>query len=950
MAKHDKEACRYTDITKKEDIEQYASRKKEETWQLQWQQLQHTISKTFANFLKYIVNFNSLDRKYFLQSLKLGLNERSADISQPLYAAYEKCLLKEESEKKDTERKKLNKQLARSSLGLEHFFREMAVMYENMVALRKKIGEQESLLDSVLDTFTQTMADILLDGEAIEILDGDVAHSPVLWLTAVMNQIEEREAIRVFKVSALGAQSCGKSTLLNTLFGLNFPVSTGRCTRGAYMQLVKMDEQLAERLKCDYLLVIDSEGLMSRLFKSDDYDNELATFVIGLSDLTMVAVKGEGKEMGDILPIAIHVFLRMNVLGELQTCHFVHQFMGAVDVGKKMRTEIDAFVDMLDEKTWAAAEEAGQEKYKKFSHALHYDSKNDNTYLCGLWDGTPPMAKVDLEYSQTMQRLKVNILEEIWEAVKYENFVFSFRNVLEMETYKRLSKIFSDIQCEIKKNVRPHRDRLQKQIKDETLTNENFVVKIQNMKQEVEKNIVSSIQKLLSDILHYFKCPSCSKCSAEVRNRHFLKHYKGEFKRDIERFEITLKEENKQSAENFTEDVVASIHIKQLSSQMDTLIKKKVQELIEKMISQSESLTGEQMERSFEDLWKTVADEIWKKIGRKEKDTDIKGSVQSVITTNSPSTCDEEVFDLLASHLTRGDLTRLKERTKTELMQILRDHGGDVFRNVQALQASIMIDLLAKNTFEGYLRYITQYEEVIKEALTKRSIELLEDDNRLKQLAKSKLSTIIEELKQAIKKTDESPDKNFIGVLFSNMKGLKRPHNDIEAYKMITLDDKAKFASILINQLTSSILEQLEKDIDNWKVSNIIYKNGLTDFAFNEVVGCTATCPLCKVPCDAHSGGKTSGKHSAIFHRPRGLGRMVGTESRQLITYNCNEGVASDTAKRRTKTGQWIQLKKYRDMHPDWIIDPVLLQTVRCSGSECYEISMRDLHNITTLQ
>ena len=30
--------------------------------------------------------------------------------------------------------------MAQSSLGLEHFFREMAVMYEKMMALRKKNG------------------------------------------------------------------------------------------------------------------------------------------------------------------------------------------------------------------------------------------------------------------------------------------------------------------------------------------------------------------------------------------------------------------------------------------------------------------------------------------------------------------------------------------------------------------------------------------------------------------------------------------------------------------------------------------------------------------------------------------------------------------------------------------------------------------------------------------
>ena len=69
------------------------------------------------------------------------------------------------------------------------------------------------------------------------------------------------------------------------------------------MQLVKVDESLKERLNCDYVGVIDSEGLMSRTKTDDsDYDNELSTFIIGLSDLTLVIIKGEGNEMNDVLP------------------------------------------------------------------------------------------------------------------------------------------------------------------------------------------------------------------------------------------------------------------------------------------------------------------------------------------------------------------------------------------------------------------------------------------------------------------------------------------------------------------------------------------------------------------------------------------------------------------------------------------------------------------------
>ena len=285
------------------------------------------------------------------------------------------------------------------------------------------------------------------------------------------------------------------------------------------MQLVKIDKQLAKRLKCDYLLVIDSEGLMSRVSKNDDYDNELATFVIGLSDLTLVVIKGEGNEMQDVLPIAIHVFLRMNVLGELQACHFVHQNMGAIDVKKTMPIEIDSFVQLLDEKTRAAAQEAWKKKYTRFSEVLHYDKNKDNTYVGGLWDGTPPMGKTDIGYLNMMHRLKGNILERletvskkkhfstledfskwlevIWEAVKYENFVFSFRSVLAVEAYKRLSRILNDKEWEIKKTMREDMEKKKKEIKDKLLAEKdsNKIMKtIENVTEKALKNIADDIQ------------------------------------------------------------------------------------------------------------------------------------------------------------------------------------------------------------------------------------------------------------------------------------------------------------------------------------------------------------------------------------------------------------------------------------------------------------------------
>jgi ABC-type branched-subunit amino acid transport system ATPase component len=75
-------------------------------------------------------------------------------------------------------------------------------------------------------------------------MDGDTSTIPLTWIRAVFDQVKFIIGNkRVCVVSVIGVQSSGKSTMLNTMFGLDFAVSAGRCTRGIYAQLVKTDNE-----------------------------------------------------------------------------------------------------------------------------------------------------------------------------------------------------------------------------------------------------------------------------------------------------------------------------------------------------------------------------------------------------------------------------------------------------------------------------------------------------------------------------------------------------------------------------------------------------------------------------------------------------------------------------------------------------------------------------------
>ena len=178
--------------------------------------------------------------------------------------------------------------------------------------------------------------------------------------------------------------------------------------------------------------------------------------------------------------------------------------------------------------------------------------------------------------------------------------------------------------------------------------------------------------------------------------------------------------------------------------------------------------------------------------------------------------------------------------TCTGLLQILRDNYKHIFRDADALKWFSIRHTTERNPDSGVHRFtIATYKKMIKKTIKDNSISGLEEDHLLKEYATSELREIIAEMKRITEKTLQSGCNNedFIGTLFSNMNGLKKPHNDIEAYKMVIVDDKVQFASVLLTQLCN-IQNQLEQNIESWNVATIIERKGLTEFIFKETIGC----------------------------------------------------------------------------------------------------------------
>ncbi len=403
---------------------------------------------------------NYLLRTYFLQNLILELNKFSTLKLKQKGIEYETAK-KEITEKSNIKFKKLlEEEILEHSFGLEHLIRESGQIYEAYFGVKDKYN--------LCSRLSMAVAQLLVDGYPIELMDGDAAHVPIHWVTAVLQQAIKilGDDYKVYVVSVLGLQSTGKSTMLNTIFGVQFNVSAGRCTRGAFMQLLPFDQELQRLTGCSYVLIVDTEGLRAvdhdlTETERQEHDNELATFVIGLANLTLVNIYGEALgELDDILQTSVHAFLRMNEIEIDSSCCFIYQNASPNTKSEVGRTKFTEKLNIFTKN--AAKEENCEGKYKSFNDVIKYDDSTDAHYFSALWKGDPPMAPVNPGYSNTAQSLKLHFINalkntrskelptglpitsfrvrvsELWESLLKENFVFCFRNTQEISLYTAL--------------------------------------------------------------------------------------------------------------------------------------------------------------------------------------------------------------------------------------------------------------------------------------------------------------------------------------------------------------------------------------------------------------------------------------------------------------------------------------------------------------------------------
>ncbi|XP_067865890.1 interferon-induced very large GTPase 1-like [Heterodontus francisci] len=626
VSKIEKQQCRPKQGDEK-SIQTYCNELEEKKRKLRNEQREKGISADMKTFITALTDRK--EREYFLKWMKFGLDSRSRETLSVLREDYKSLYQKSQEEakkQKDSTTNKrlqeLDQQITASSLGLEHFMREIGLIYETLIN-QNNCDEEEK---SIVQKLPHIAADLMLDAFPLELIDGDVSNIPLQWITAVLEAVEQRigRETCVFVLTVLGVQSTGKSTLLNTMFGLQFAVSSGRCTRGAFVQLIKITGDLQTELGCGYIMVIDTEGLkapeLSNIDNSYEHDNELATLVIGLSDVTLVNIAMENStEMKDVLQIAVHAFIRMKDVGKRPVCYFVHQNVSDVSAHDQNIAGRKHLLEQLDVMTRAAAKMEKQDRqFTKFSDVLEYDAKENNWNIPGLWHGNPPMAAVNTGYSHKVFELKKRLFENLkekrikgrtstisefiqwtkslWNAVKYENFIFSFRNSLVAEAYKDLSVEYTELEWELRKEIHSFLVRAQNRIFNTELDPESVA---QSLKRERVVFLNEMKEKALQQLKAYYSTSN---------NSNLVEKYREDFVCSLNSLIIERGMYVDRKCDEAVQRRRAMQELNDIKAKYQSQIEDQVNKLLKQYRQENRKMNETQLENAFENMWqKTIS-------------------------------------------------------------------------------------------------------------------------------------------------------------------------------------------------------------------------------------------------------------------------------------------------------------------------------------------------------
>ncbi|CAK6975207.1 interferon-induced very large GTPase 1-like isoform X1 [Scomber scombrus] len=597
----------------KGNIEMEKCKKQQKLEKIRQGQCSASCSELMKLFIESLSSLPSKEKEYFLKWTQILLDALSTDDLSSILQKYDEkwsevLTLKKKHDKskqlisKQTELEDISEKLQSATFGLEHIFREIGQIYE----AHKSLQEQTEMEETDWSKYPELAAELMISGHPMELMDGDAGHVPLTWISSLLDEVIKKLGNkRFFVLSVLGVQSSGKSTMLNAMFGLEFAVSAGRCTKGAFMQLVKVSEEKKKDFEFDYVLVVDTEGLRALELAGNatlHHDNELATFVVGLGNMTLINIFGENPaEMQDVLQIVVQAFMRMKKVKLSPTCVFVHQNVSDIGAAEKNMDGKRRLQEKLDQMAKLAAKEEVCDA-ECFNDIIKFDVQKDVKYFAQLWEGSPPMAPPNPGYSESIQDLKNIILskasqsagttlsqfkskiKDLWDALLKENFVFSFKNTLEIAVYRKLEVQYGNWTWALRSNMLIIENQLHTRIENGKLGN----VDLNYLFKEMSK----TYEEIEKGMKVYFD---------DDRDKEMLVQWRGRFESKIKEFHDEQVRGVKRKLDEVIQQKNARKKMDDKKTEFENKLLQKSKELAQQLKDKAKD--EEELQKQFNSVW-----------------------------------------------------------------------------------------------------------------------------------------------------------------------------------------------------------------------------------------------------------------------------------------------------------------------------------------------------------
>lgn len=277
-----------------------------------------------------------------------------------------------------------------SMLSLQHFLREMGLIFE-LTHVSRSSGNQNVLRLPSLAT------ELLLYGVPLELMDGDASNIPMHWLGCVFAELKRclpQEQCRTRVLTNLGVHHARNAEVLSALFGVKFP--EGRSTKGVYMLVLCIPDDLKKSMECDFLFLIDVEGLCSD-GSSLIHDNEMATVAAGLSDILLQNISPHAStEVETNLTVIVNALLRIKEHGSMPICQCLAQDEGINSV--LQASQLQRVSDVLQTETG---------ENRRNDHRT--ESTSCIKWVKGPFYNMSLSEPIDMECSEAVLKLKQNL-------------------------------------------------------------------------------------------------------------------------------------------------------------------------------------------------------------------------------------------------------------------------------------------------------------------------------------------------------------------------------------------------------------------------------------------------------------------------------------------------------------------------------------------------------------